>query len=317
VKPQVRKSQAAKNLVIAMALGGAALLAANRWLVPALFDLRPIRDGSASYSDDDARLRLAAWQSPTPLGGTLDTPQHESHVRTSPDGRWIVFSAGDAGQGELFLAEVVGGVATSPRALVELNSAADDVAPAWGPEGLFFASDRADGAGGLDLYRASFDGAFFGAVEPVVGVNTAAAETEPAPGHGELYFASDRGGAGFDLFVASAEGTKLVTTLSSDANDHDPFVTPDGRTLYFASDRHLGGGDFDLHRSFLDAGQWLAPERLAGLDSRASERAPATLRDGLTLHFVREGSPRPSCGKRKRSSSSAVPSRRGDGLTCC
>ncbi|MCY3003352.1 MAG: hypothetical protein NTV21_16275 [Planctomycetota bacterium] len=291
MKSHAPKSQAAKNLVIAMALGGAALLAANRWLVPALFDLRPIRDGSASYADDDARLRLAAWQSPAPLWPALDTPQHESHVRTSTDGRWIVFSAGGAGQGELFLAEVVGGVASQPRALVELNSSADDVAPAWGPDGLYFASDRADGAGGLDLYRASFDGAFFGAVEPVAGVNTAAAETEPAPGHGELYFASDRGGAGFDLFVANAGATKLATELSSEADDRDPFVTADGRTLYFASDRHLGGGDFDLHRSFLDGGQWLASERLAGLDSRASERAPATLRDGLTLHFVREGSP--------------------------
>lgn len=291
MKPHAPRSQAAKNLVIAMALGGAALLAANRWLMPALFDLRPIRDGSASYADDDARLRLAAWQSPTPLAGALDTPQHESHVRTSPDGRWVAFSAGEVGSGELFLAELVAGVPTAPRALVELNSAADDVAPAWGPDGLYFASDRADGAGGFDLYRAGFDGAFFGAVEPVAGVNTAAAETEPAPGHGELYFASDRGGAGFDLYVASAGATTLVTELSSAANERDPFVTPDGRTLYFSSDRHLGGGDFDLHRSFKDGERWLAPERLAGLDSRASERAPATSRDGLTLHFVREGSP--------------------------
>lgn len=283
-----------KNLVIAMALAAAALLALNRWIVPLVFELRPLRDGAGSYSSDDSRLRAAVWEAPRPLEGELDTEARESHPRLSPDGGWLAFSAGEPGQGtDLFIAEVVGGVPQAPRALSELNSGADDVAPAWTSDALYFASDRAGGAGGFDLYRASWDGASFGAVEPLASVNSAANETEPAPSAGALYFASDRGGAGFDLFVerVAPEGARIerVDVLASEFDERDPFVTPDGRALYFSSNRRLGGADFDLHRSFRDAGAWLAPQRLAGLDSAAAERAPATSADGLTLHFVRDG----------------------------
>ncbi len=280
-----------KNVVIAMALAGAALLAFNRWVLPALFDLRPIRDGAGVYARDDARLRLAVWEAPRPLAGELDTSERESHARTSPDGRWLVYSAGEPGADcELYLAEVVGGAPTAPRVLAELNSAADELAPSWGEGALYFCSDRAGGAGGFDLYRAAWDGATFGAVEALAAVNTAANECDPAPGDAVLVFASDRDGAGFDLFVAPAGGaaTKLEQ-LSSASDERDPFLTPDGRALYFATNRARGGEDFDLWRSFFDLGEWLAPERVAGLDSRAAERAPATSPDGLTLHFTRAG----------------------------
>lgn len=292
----MKSAVAAKNLVIAMALAGAALLALNRWVVPLVFELRPIRDGAGSYARDDARLRLAVWEAPRALDGALDTPLRESHARLSPDGRWLVFRAGDeGGAADLFLAELVGGVPGEPRALVELNSGADDLAPAWGAGELYFASDRAGGPGGLDLYRASFDGVSFGAPELVVLANTSANETEPAPSAGALYFASDRGGAGFDVYLERQEGERRVVerveALASTFDERDPFVTSDGRALYFASNRRLGGADFDLHRSFRDDGAWLAPERIAGLDSPAAERAPSTTADGLTLHFTREGAP--------------------------
>lgn len=285
-----------KNLVIAMALAGAALLAFNRWVLPALFDLRPIRDGVGAYARDDQRLRVAVWESPRDLEGALDTEGRESHARLSPDGRWIAYCAGEVGQGtELFLAEVVGGIAQAPRALAELNSGADDSAPAWGADALYFASDRAGGAGGFDLYRATWDGRSFGPVEPASEANGPSNECEPAPADDGLYFASDRGGAGFDLFFCASAGASAALTrvelLSSASHERDPFVTPDGRALYFASNRSGGGDDFDLHRSFRDRGAWLPPERIAGLHSRVAERAPATSPDGLTLHFVREGDP--------------------------
>ncbi len=282
-----------KNVVIAMALAGAALLAFNRWVLPALFDLRPIRDGAGVYARDDARLRLAVWESPRPMAGELDTQARESHARTSPDGRWIVYSVGElGGDCELYLAELVGGVPGAPRALAELNSAADELSPAWSDDALYFCSDRANGAGGFDLYRAAWDGVSFGAVEALAELNGPANECDPAPAAGFLVFASDRDGAGFDLYSAPTGGrAEKLERLSSAAHERDPFVTPDGRALYFASNRARGGEDFDLLRSFFDLGEWLAPERIAGLDSRACERAPSTSHDGLTLHFARAGDP--------------------------
>jgi hypothetical protein len=62
--------------------------------------------------------------------------------------------------------------------------------------------------------------------------------------------------------------------------DSDPWLTPDGRTLYFISDRPAAGReagrtDYDIWRSKRTAGGWSAPEHLGPeVNSRGQELGP-------------------------------------------
>lgn len=70
-------------------------------------------------------------------------------------------------------------------------------------------------------------------------------------------------------------------------SDSDPWLTPDGRTLYFVSNRSLDGGaprpDLDLWRAAVTGDGFGAPEHLAALSSPGQELGPE-LHDGW-LYF--------------------------------
>lgn len=282
-----------KNVVIVLALLAAGFLAA--WL-----RLRPHLEGSATYTDGtrtydslgDAALRHAVWEDPRPLPGGLNTPGFEGRPALSPDGRFLVFAAGRAGiDADLWIARLEDGAAVDLRALDELNTEHDELAPAFGAGGLWFASNRPGGAGGLDLYRAPFDEGEAGAPSRAQAeLQSRADDTDPAPmPDGGLLFASNRDGRalGFELYRASPrpEGFEVepLLALSSPADEREPALASDGRALFFATDREPRGHS-RLYRSLLEHDAWLPPEPIAGLPEGA--RGPAPAADGFTLLFA-------------------------------
>jgi hypothetical protein len=281
----------AKNLVAAASLLGAAALGAflgARAL--GLFD-PGWSDGTRRFGAETGPLvRHAVWDRPEDFAAL--GPAQDPAV--SPDGRWLVFASGERGLNvELYLAELVDGRPRGPRPLVELASPADEFAPAFTAEALYFASDRAGGAGGLDLWRAPYDDGLFGRPAPLgPGLNSAADETDPAPLEegGALAFASNRARADFDLYLAQpdADGffqVEPLGALNSPGEERAPAFASEGRSLYFSSDR---GGAARIQRS-LRAAAGLGPPRavaeLAALE--ASESGPAPSRDGFELWFAR------------------------------
>ncbi|HEX8307805.1 MAG TPA: hypothetical protein VF645_05235 [Allosphingosinicella sp.] len=78
-------------------------------------------------------------------------------------------------------------------------------------------------------------------------------------------------------------------------SDSDPWLTPDGRTLYFASDRATDGGparkDLDLWRARRDrAGVWSAPEPLGpAVNGPGPELGPELHGDTLYFSSARKG----------------------------
>ena len=128
-------------------------------------------------------VRYAVWEQPRPLGGPVTGPEDERHPTYSPDGRSIVFCVGRRGLGaDLWIADLIDGAAVDPRPLAVANSPADEWAPCFGADALWFASDRPGGSGGLDLYRATWREGLLGPVERVAGgLCSAADDTDPAP----------------------------------------------------------------------------------------------------------------------------------------
>lgn len=76
----------------------------------------------------------------------------------------------------------------------------------------------------------------------------------------------------------------------TDAWDSTPFLSPDGKTLYFASDRKGGQGGTDIYKSVLDAsGNFSAPENLGEpVNTPGNESFPAVGPNG-TLYFASDG----------------------------
>jgi outer membrane protein OmpA-like peptidoglycan-associated protein len=59
------------------------------------------------------------------------------------------------------------------------------------------------------------------------------------------------------------EPQNLGTPINTQGTEMAPFLHPDGRTLYFSSDKHIGMGGFDLFLSRRsDDGQWQQPVNL-------------------------------------------------------
>jgi hypothetical protein len=101
----------------------------------------------------------------------------------------------------------------------------------------------------------------------------------------ELYFTSNRPGGlgGGDIWVSRRVGNapwgepELVAELSSSAEETTPGVSPDGLTLWLATDRRgcVGGMDIWVSTRASRAGTWSAPVCVAELSSRQNDLGPA------------------------------------------
>jgi len=84
-----------------------------------------------------------------------------------------------------------------------------------------------------------------------------------------MFFASDRIGGlgGYDLYISHfedgewSEAELLPSPLNTERDEFDPFITLDGATLFFASNRHSDGPywDCDIYVSEWDGKQWREP----------------------------------------------------------
>lgn len=126
---------------------------------------------------------------------------------------------------------------------------------------------------GCDLYVSHLDiGSQWSMPRRIEGsVNTGSWESQPcvsADGK-ELYFVSRRNGHA-DLYCCRRNADRswgdpqnLGAPINTKGSEMAPFLHPDGRTLYFSSDSHVGMGGFDLFMSRRDEnGQWQEPVNL-------------------------------------------------------
>ncbi|MFO0861281.1 MAG: hypothetical protein U0570_12055 [Phycisphaerales bacterium] len=188
--------------------------------------------GVGGYDLWVSRQKDGAWQAPENCGRPINTEANEYGPALAPDGKTLFFASNRARPGEkarendawpatmrerrerhdydLYRARVE--EPADVVALVDLNTEADEGAPAMSPAAdfLYFASDRAGGLGGFDVYRARARGDLYGAIENLGGaVNSKDNDLDPglsADGF-RLYFSSDR--------AAQADGAKRYSLWST------------------------------------------------------------------------------------------------------
>lgn len=90
-----------------------------------------------------------------------------------------------------------------------------------------------------------------------------------------------------------------IFEINSDSNNETPFISADGKTILFSSDRPGGFSPpitsdgkkritYDIYISHFVNGKWTEPELLPGtVNTNMNERSPGLSRDGKTLYFTR------------------------------
>ena len=155
---------------------------------------------------------------------------------------------------------------------------------------------------GCDLYVSSLDQGQWSMPRRIEGnINTGSWESQPcvsADGK-ELYFVSRRNGNA-DLYCSRrnadhswGEPQNLVVPINTKGNEMAPFLHPDGRTLYFSSDEHVGMGGYDLFMSRRgEDGKWQEPVNLGfPINTQSDEINFFVAADGRTafISSQREG----------------------------
>ncbi|MBT3750254.1 MAG: hypothetical protein HOG34_14835 [Bacteroidetes bacterium] len=127
-------------------------------------------------------------------------------------------------------------------------------------------------------------------------VSTGMAEINAAfsPDFKEFYFSISMPNGKFVIMKMINDGTQWtkpeVASFSGKYSDADPFISYDGKWLYFISRRPIESTssakrDWDIWRAQRDGDQWLEPERLpSGINSEADETYPSLTQDGK-LYF--------------------------------
>jgi hypothetical protein len=191
--------------------------------------------------------KTAAFGTPT-MVAELSSGSTETTPEITLDGTMIYFASdrpGGSGNTDLYFSVRSGMIWGAPERIPELSSAAADTAGNATDTDIYFDSTR---NGGFDVFHATRSGVgqAWSSIE-LVNVSSPNALDGSAFATGDglaLYFDSDRTGI-VDLFVATRSTTAEpfgapmpIAEINEVASaENDAWVSPDGRHLFFASDR--------------------------------------------------------------------------------
>jgi Tol biopolymer transport system component len=159
-------------------------------------------------------------------------PGAEWHASWSPDGKSLLFTAGDIGGGSPGIYQVsVDGGEVQPLLVDDFDNDAAD----WSPDGtqIAFSSNR---DGSLDIFVMNADGSDMRRIVDT-GLNDYFPEWSP-DGAQIAFFAANWPSVRQDIFTVNADGTGLLNlTNTPGVVDENPLWSPDGSQIIFQSDR--------------------------------------------------------------------------------
>jgi outer membrane protein OmpA-like peptidoglycan-associated protein/Tol biopolymer transport system component len=182
------------------------------------------------------------------------------------------------GDEDIYVIEKSGSSWTDPTLLPEpINSSNHEGAACFSADGqvmVYTACGREGGVGSCDLYISTLDGDQWS--KPInMGnvVNSKKWDSQPTLSFdgSKIIFASTReGGYGDEdiymieknIFGEWGPAMNLGPAVNTPFSDFSPFLSQDGKTLYFSSEGHPGYGGYDLFKTVLENGKWSVPANL-------------------------------------------------------
>lgn len=155
-----------------------------------------------------------------------------------------------------------------------INSGNNEGASTFAADGqmvVYTACGRDGGIGGCDLYILTLEGDTWSDPKNLGSVvNSKAWDSQPtiSSDGSRIIFASERdGGYGSsDLYMIEKNRfgdwgppMNLGGAINTPFSEGSPYLSPDGKTLYFASTGHPGYGGYDLFKTVYENGKWSTP----------------------------------------------------------
>lgn len=216
---------------------------------------------------------------PKPLSSVLQTTPSQYFPVLTADEQTLVFTAlKPEGDEDLMTATFNGETWSPPVSLSpNINTPENEGTASLSADGrtlVFTACQGRKGFGSCDLYMSSKTGNDWSKPENLgPTINTRYYESQPAltADGRQLYFVSDRpGGKGRrDIWRSDrstdgswTEPVNLGEPINTPFNEASPFIHPNGQSLFFASEGHVGMGGYDLFVADYEPAGWSAPTNL-------------------------------------------------------
>jgi outer membrane protein OmpA-like peptidoglycan-associated protein len=211
--------------------------------------------------------KAGGWDIAKPMEGNVNTELNEGAQNISQDGQWLVFTAcnrpGGLGGCDIYISYLTAqgwseAVNLGPR----VNSDQWDSQPCLSPDkrDLYFSSSRTGGYGGTDIYVCHLqpNGKWGDPENLGDGINTPGNEASPFihADNQTLYFTSNglQGYGNNDLFFvkkgpggAWSKPVNLGYPINTIDDEGTLFITADGKTAYYSSDRSDSHGGVDIY----------------------------------------------------------------------
>ena len=227
--------------------------------------------GSGRMQDEDIYMSMhtsSGWQQASSIGSNINTEQYvEGAQNISASGKYLFFTSAErpdgVGRADIYMARKVGDEWERANDIGgPINTPGYETQPCISADGrqLYYSGIRADGYGGTDIWVSNLnpDGTWGKPQNLGPNVNSEYDDMRPFihPDGQTLYFSS-RGHDGmgnFDIFMSrkQPDGTwgkavNLGYPINTAGDELGLYVTADGATAYFSSDRPEGKGQGDIY----------------------------------------------------------------------
>ncbi|RMG81089.1 MAG: tetratricopeptide repeat protein [Bacteroidetes bacterium] len=279
-------------------------------------EIRPVLKEKALQLKANAEFAKYAVEHPVPfepknLGENINSEYEEYHPAITADDQMIIFTRkipfGPAGGARrnyhedfyYSLRDENGNWRPALNMGPPINTGGNEGAQSISPDGrglYFTACDRKDGVGSCDLYYAERKGNKWTNPQNIKEINSHKWDSQPSMSSDgkTLYFSSSRpggkGGADIWRAVKNNNGTwgkPENININTPGDEMSPFIHPDGKTLYFASNGLPGMGGFDLYVATLqEDGNFSEPKNLGyPINTAADEHGMIVNAQGNLAYF--------------------------------
>lgn len=233
------------------------------------------------------------------IGAPVNTPLSEYNAVISGDEKTMVFTAEKKFYTGVFMSKKKNGEWSPPQNLLpQLGIDGDCETTSISYDGTEMYLYREDDLIG-NIYVSRYENGTWSRIKKLgENINTKYWESHAfvTEDGEELYFTSNReGGYGeLDIYKATRneDGTwgkpeNLGETINTEWNEDTPFLTKDGKTLFFSSEGHYNMGGFDLFVAHKTEDGWTEPENLGyPINTTDDDRFMVPLNKGENAYYA-------------------------------